>query len=259
MAQSHGTWSLTFRLVTGLSALAIRAGVTPLQQFVTLAAIMLAGIFLFIRPMQDAPPDAHQRPGSRFILPNRATFLLMGYGVISVVVEIVVRNWAIIIVRDIFAPPGWIAACALPVFVGLQTAGRFLSDRVAARIGDVALGRAFCAMTAAGLVMLALAPSVWAALLACAVIGLGTSATYPLTVTAVVRRGDRPATEAVAAFIFLQNILAAAAPVVFGAVAGLSDPRIAVALLLPVVAVAYAFSRELGPQASSAGFSSSRA
>ena len=259
MSLSHGTWSLVFMVVTGISALAIRAGVTPIQQFVTITVVMLAGIQILIRPMPESEAEPGGTASPRFVLPNRATFLLMGFGLISVVVEIVVRNWSIVIVRDIFAPPGWIAATALPLFIGLQTAGRLLADRVAARIGDVALGRAFCVMTAAGLIMLALSPSVWTALFSCAVIGLGTSATYPLVITAVVRRGDRPATEAVAAFIFLQNILSALSPVLFGTVAGLTDPRLAVALLLPVVAVSFAFTRELGPQAGSEGVLSSRA
>lgn len=248
MAQSHGTWSLFFLLVTGLSVLLVRAGVTPLQQYVALSLLVIAATLVFILPMPDAPSSRGPQPLTRFVLPGRSTFLIMGFGLISVVVEIVVRNWAIVIVRDMFAPPAWLAAAALPGFILTQTAGRFLSDRAVARLGNVAVGRLLCATTAAGLLLIALAPVAAVALLGCAVVGLGISATYPITISAVAQRGDRPVGEAVAAFIFLQNILAAGAPVLFGMLAAAAGQRLAVISLLPILAVSWVYARELAVQ-----------
>ncbi len=247
MSRSHGAWSLAFLLTSALAALAIRAGVSPMQQFLAVSAAMAAGTWLIVRPIRpDAPVNAPQRG---LVLPGRSTFLLMGFGMLSVVVEIVVRNWAIILVRDRFDAPDWLSALALPALVATLTIGRLLSDSVAVRTGDVALARGMAVVTAIGIALLVLAPTVAVALAACAIIGLGVSASYPVVVSAVARRGDRPAAEGVAAFIVLQNVLAFAAPVGFGALAEVTDQRIALAFLLPFTLFAWVFAPELKRQA----------
>lgn len=246
MSKSHGAWSAAFMVTSAAGALAIRLGATPMQQFLAVMVFMLAGTVLFVAPMAEGARVTGRPPVRRIVLPDRMTLRIMGFGILSVIVEVIVRNWSIIYLRDTFGAADWIAALSLPAFIALQTLGRFLSDDVAARIGDVRLGRLLAAITLAGLLLLGLAGSTAMGLIACAVIGLGVSSSYPITVTAAARDRHRSQTEAVAAFIILQNLLAFAAPVVFGLAAEASSQRLALFLLLPVPVIAWVFARELG-------------
>lgn len=246
MSKSHGAWSAGFMVTSAIAALAIKVGVTPMQQFITITVMMLAGTFFIVRPLEASLADvAPSTPARRIVLPDRTTMRVMGYGILSITVEVIVRNWSIIYLRDTFGAADWIAALSLPAFIGMQTLGRFLADTVATRIGVIHLGRLMAAITLTGLVILTLTGSTALGLVACAVIGLGVSATYPATINAVARQSHRPQTEAIAAFIVLQNLIAFAAPVVFGLAAEAASQRIALLLLLPVPIIAWFYAREL--------------
>lgn len=246
MSRSHGTWSLVFMLTSGLAALAIRLGVPPITQFIAVSLIVLTGIAICLVPMQNDDASDRPMPTRRFVLPDRTTWLLMGFGLISVVIEVVVRNWSIIVLRDSFGAADWIAALSLPAFIAMQTFGRFASDSISDRIGVVAMGRWMAVLTGAGILVLCITMSAVVGIFACALIGLGVSASYPVVISAVARTTRRPPAESVAAFMFLQNVIAFAAPIAFGALADSTTMRLALAMLLPIPVIAWVFARELG-------------
>ncbi len=247
IAKSHGTWGVGFLIVTSLATLAIRGGVPPLAQFWTLFGVILIGTLVVVAPLRESPPRAHQRAGSEphIALPDRASFLIMGFAMSGIVWEIITRSWSVIYLRDVFGASDWVATLSLPVLVLTQTAGRFLSDDWSSRFGLVAVARALSLITALGVCLLVLTGSIALALLACALIGLGTSVTFPMAMLAVAHRPDRPAAEGMAAFTVLQNLLGFVAPPLFGLAAASTDLRVALALMLPLPFIAWWYAREL--------------
>lgn len=247
IARCHGAWGLGFLAVTSLGALAIRADVSPLAQFWGLFVLIGIATLILIAPLQPSPPRAHQRSGKSplLALPDRASFLVMGFALSGIVWELITRSWSVIYLRDMFGTSDWVASLSLPVLVLAQTAGRFLSDGWSARAGEVTVARALSLITLAGGCLLVATASVPLALAACALIGLGTSVTFPMAMSALTRHPNRPAAESLAAFTVLQNVVGLVAPPAFGLAAASFDLRLALALLLPLPLIALIHAREL--------------
>ena len=247
LARSHGVWGLGFLAASGLSVLAIRAGVTPIQQFWAVAALVIVAALVLIWPLVESPARGHDRAGAapRVALPDRASLRMMGFASFGIVSEIIARSWAVIYLRDAFHTADWIAAAALPAFIAMQTMGRLVTDPLVARLGEVGLGRALAVTGFAGLGLLITAPNVELALVGTALTGLGSSAIYPLAIAALARRTERPSAESMAGFSILQNLAFLAAPVLFGFAAEAMDLRLAMALFLPLPVIGYFYARVL--------------
>ncbi|MFJ2647796.1 MFS transporter [Streptomyces sp. NPDC087420] len=93
--------------------------------------------------------------------------------------EGVANDWSVLHVKDVLGAPASTAALAYGAFATAMTAGRLLTDRVAARVGAVAVLRYGSAVGATGLTLAALAPNVPVALLGWTVVGAGLSGCVP--------------------------------------------------------------------------------
>jgi Major Facilitator Superfamily len=247
LAVSHGAWAAGFLAVSALAAGLIRLGITPAQQFCGLGALSLAAGLALIRGMEDTPDAAATgaTPARRVVLPGRVEAGVMGFALISVITEIQVRSWSIIVLRDMLGAADWIAALSLPAFIAAVAAGRFLADSVERRTGALTFARGMAAVTGAGVALLAFSPSPVVGILACAIVGLGVSASYPLAIAAIARRRAGTETAAISGFIVLQNAIAFVMPVLYGAAAEGWGQRAALLLLLPVSLVAWLTAREV--------------
>lgn len=247
LARSHGIWGIGFLAASGLSVLAIRAGVTPLQQFWAMAALTALAALVVIWPLVESPARAHDRAGKppRLALPDRLSLLMMGFASFGVVLEVMARSWSVIYLRDAFQTEDWIAAVGLPVFIAMQTLGRLVSDPMVARLGEVGFGRLLAVTGFVGLVLVVGAPGVGLALLGTALTGLGASAIYPLVISALARNEERPSTESMAGFSILQNLAFLIAPALFGLATEVMDLRLAMALFLPLPVLGFFYARAL--------------
>ena len=246
LALSHAVWGVGFLVSSSLGALAIRAGVTPLAQLYVLALLVVAGIVLIVAPFRVSPA----RPATgirvaRIALPDWANVRLLGYAASGLVAEMILRNWSVIYLRDIFGTADWLAALSLPMFVLTQTAGRFGLAGLAARFGVAPVAQALTVTTLIGIVMMVAAGGYGVAMLGCALIGLGSAATYPLAFSALARMTGRTSGENMAGFSILQNLLWLVTPPLFGMVASGIDMRLALALMAPLPVLALFHARQV--------------
>ncbi|MYT29927.1 MFS transporter [Streptomyces sp. SID8354] len=93
--------------------------------------------------------------------------------------EGVANDWSALHLRTILDAPAATAALAYGAFATTMTLGRFLADRVAARLGPVAILRYGAAAAAVGLTAAALSPWIPLALAGWAVFGAGLSGCVP--------------------------------------------------------------------------------
>ncbi|WP_432973914.1 MFS transporter [Dactylosporangium sp. CA-233914] len=93
--------------------------------------------------------------------------------------EGVANDWSVLAMRDVLDAPAATAALAYGAFATAMTGGRFLTDRVAARFGSVAIVRYGSALAAVALTLTALSPSVPLAIAGWALFGIGLSGTIP--------------------------------------------------------------------------------
>ncbi|EFG64293.1 MFS transporter, partial [Streptomyces sp. SPB074] len=123
-------------------------------------------------------PGAGAAPRSRTRTPGRI-WLLAALALMLMLSEGVANDWSTLHLKDVLDAPESTAAFAYGAFATAMTAGRFLTDRVAARLGSFAVLRHGAALAALGLTLAALSPSVWAALAGWTVFGAGLSGCVP--------------------------------------------------------------------------------
>ncbi|WP_431038492.1 MFS transporter [Streptomyces sp. P6-2-1] len=122
----------------------------------------------------EATPGTRTRthtPGRIWLLAALAMMLMLSEGVAN--------DWSTLHLKDVLDAPESTAAFAYGAFATAMTAGRFLTDGIAARFGSFAVLRYGSALAAAGLTLAALAPSVRAALVGWTVFGAGLSGCVP--------------------------------------------------------------------------------
>ena len=244
MNRCHGVGSAGL-LVTSILGAAVRgAGVPASVHLLVLAPLAAAAALALVLPLKPAPPRRHVRTSKRgaVALPTMATFLIVGFGISAFLLEGAARTWSIIYMRDSFVSPDWLDSLSLTVFIAFMAGGRLVADRFTERFGPPMVARVLMAIAALGLMLLALAPTPLLGLFGFALTGLGTSAIYPLTLSAAARLPDRPSSENVAAVTMVGSIAVLAAPAVLGSIATHWGIRLTFAVLIPATALSFALA-----------------
>ncbi|WP_446750708.1 MFS transporter [Streptomyces sp. WZ-12] len=125
-------------------------------------------------PSDATAPTPHPRrttPRHIWILATLALLIMLCEGVAN--------DWSVLHLRTVLDAPAATAALAYGAFATAMTLGRLLADRVAARVGPVAVLRYGAGTAAAGLTVAALSPWVPLALTGWAVFGAGLSGCVP--------------------------------------------------------------------------------
>jgi MFS family permease len=249
MNTCHGVWSAGLLLASLTGTFMRGLGVSPTMHFAIILPIVTIGILLVGLPMRAAPPRAHSAAPARIriALPTVMTLLLLGYTIASGLLEGGLRNWSVIFMRDSFTAPAWVDTLTLPAFMTAQAVARLSSDWALGRWGAVRLARALAVISLVGLLLVVFSPNLVVAIIGFALIGLGVSASFPLTTSAAARIGDRPASENVAAVTMSQQILLLGAPALLGWIATSYGIRITFAVLLPPLLLAFYLARYLAP------------
>ncbi|MER7954595.1 MFS transporter [Streptomyces sp. NPDC096030] len=187
MPSFHAAFSLGGMLGAGLGGL-VAGSLSPTAHLLGLTVVGLlltaaAGPVLLRHP-SPAPPEAapaadrtRSRAGSRG--------LVVVFGVIALCTaygEGALADWgALHLEQDLDAHPG-VAASGYALFALTMTAGRLSGTALLERLGQTRTLVAGGATAAAGMLLGALAPNVWAALLGFAVTGLGLANIFPVAV-----------------------------------------------------------------------------
>ncbi|MEU7034578.1 MFS transporter [Streptomyces sp. NPDC046237] len=187
MPSFHAAFSLGGMLGAGLGGL-VAGSLSPTAHLLGLTAVGLlltavAGPVLLRQP-SPAPPEAApatDRPRSR----SGSRGLVVVFGVIALCTaygEGALADWgALHLEQDLDAHPG-VAAAGYALFALTMTIGRLSGTALLERLGQTRTLVAGGATAAAGMLLGALAPSVWAALLGFAVTGLGLANIFPVAV-----------------------------------------------------------------------------
>ncbi|MFD5075000.1 MFS transporter [Streptomyces sp. NPDC058371] len=189
MPSFHAAFSLGGMLGAGLGGL-VAGQVSPTRHLLGLTVIALlvtavAGRTL-LRQEPPAPPD---RPGHQERAPgrldSRTRGLVVVFGLIALCTaygEGALADWgALHLEQDLEAHPG-VAAAGYSCFALAMTIGRLSGTTLLERLGRTRTLVAGGTTAALGMLLGALAPSVWAALLGFAVTGLGLANIFPVAV-----------------------------------------------------------------------------
>ncbi|MFC7921532.1 MFS transporter [Streptomyces cinereoruber] len=187
----HAAFSLGGMLGAGLGGL-LAGSLSPTAHLLglTLVGLALTGVAgpVLLRHPSPVPSEALSAPvaasGPRPGTPaSRRTVLLFGtIALCTAYGEGALADWgALHLTQDLHAHPG-VAAAGYSVFALTMTVGRLSGTALLERLGQTRTLVAGGAAAAAGMLLGALAPTVWAALLGFAVTGLGLANIFPVAV-----------------------------------------------------------------------------
>lgn len=253
MNRAHSFWSFGF-FGAGLAGGAIaQAGLSP-QLHLALIVPVVAGLTLltFGRGYAPAPQRAAEGSGEappRFARPTGAILVLVAVTLSAMLLEGASLDWSAIYMRNVFMAEPWLSALAVATFAVSQALMRFFADGFVDRYSPVDVARTLIGILAVGVLVVFFAPAPAASLLGFAMLGIGTSAIFPLAMSAAAQRTDRPAAINVAALAQISFVIFLIGPPLLGSIAEHWGIRWAFGLGLPLVALSLAASRSLGQAA----------
>ncbi|MFB7643991.1 MFS transporter [Streptomyces sp. NPDC056084] len=186
MPSFHAAFSLGGMVGAGLGAL-VTGGLSPAAHLLGLAGVgllvtALAGRVLLRHPAPVRPSTPNVE-GHR--LGGRARRLVLLFGLIALCTaygEGAMADWgALHLEQDLAAAPG-VAAVGYSLFALAMTAGRLSGTALLERLGQTRTLVAGGLTASAGMLLGALAPTIWLALAGFAVMGLGLANIFPVAV-----------------------------------------------------------------------------
>jgi MFS family permease len=201
MSRAHAFWSLGFFAAGLVGSLIAQTGLeVHLHLMIMIPVIILATLLVLGR----FEPAAHRAGTSseeapRLAKPTMSIMALVAVCISAMLMEGAGIDWSAIYMRNIFgAEPFW-AGLAVATVAGSQGVARFFADSFVERFGPVTVARTLLIVLGAGVLCAFFAPAAWVAYLGFALIGVGSSALFPLAMSAAAQQTDRPAAINVAA------------------------------------------------------------
>lgn len=201
MSRAHAFWSLGFFSAGMVGALIAQTGLSPQLHLMIMIPVVLAATLVVLGQFQ---PAAHRAGSStdetpRLARPTLPIMALVAVCLSAMLMEGAGIDWSAIYMRDIFAAEPFWAGFAVAVVAGSQAFARFFADGFVDRFGPVTVARVLLTILGGGVLLAFLAPSALLAYCGFAMIGFGSSALFPLAMSAAAQQSDRPAAINVAA------------------------------------------------------------
>jgi MFS family permease len=154
-------------------------------------------------------------------------------------------DWSAIFLRDVFGVSPWIGGLGIAAGAIAQSLTRFFADRFVERYQPVRVARTLIVCLGVGVCVVTWSVTPWMALLGLALMGVGTSAIFPLAMSAAARRTDRPAAINVAALAQTSFVIFLLGPPMLGWVAEFAGIRWTFAVSLPLLVVSFWAAKSL--------------
>ena len=250
MSRAHAFWSIGFVAAGLVGAGFAQLGISPQAQLATMVVVVAVLCRLLLGGLQPAAhrPDAHAGEAPRWARPTRVTLVLVACTLAALVLEGAAAEWSAIYMRDVFSATPFMAGAAVATGAATQAAARLVSDRFVERYKPVRVARVLLGLLGAGTLLVLLAPHVAVAYAGLALMGVGTSALFPLAMSAAAQATDRPAAVNVAALAQTSFLAFLVGPPLLGFVATQWGIRWSFGVGLPLVVLAWLAAKALAPR-----------
>lgn len=251
MNRSHAFWSIGFFSAAALGALMAFLGVTPQWHLAgvvllsVLATVLLLGKFE-AAPLREADHSHADTEAARFATPTLAILVLVAVTLPAMVLEGAGFDWSAIYMRDVFGSSAFLGGVAVATGAAAQALMRYFADGFVERHSPIAVARVLLGLLALGCALVFFSGSVWVSLVGFALMGVGSSAIFPLAMSAAAQRSDRPSTVNVASLAQTAFVSFLLAPPLLGMVAQQFGIRWSFGIALPLVFVSLWLSSVLG-------------
>jgi MFS family permease len=250
MNRSHAFWSIGFFSASAIGALMAYLGLCPQLHLAGVVVVCLAGSVVLLGKFEAAPLRAADQRHSdaeppRFATPTAAILVLVAVTLPAMVLEGAGFDWSAIYMRDVFGSTAFWGGVAVATGAAAQALMRFFADGFVERHSPALVARVLLSVLALGDVLVFASPSPWVSLLGFALLGVGSSAIFPLAMSAAAQRSDRPSTVNVSSLAQTAFVSFLLAPPLLGFVAQSFGIRWSFGIALPLVLASLWLSRVL--------------
>jgi MFS family permease len=182
----------------------------------------------------------------RFATPSAAILVLVLVTLPAMVLEGAGFDWSAIYMRDVFGSSAFLGGVAVATGAAAQALTRYFADGFVERHSPVVVARILLTVLALGCALVSFSGLPWLSLLGFALMGVGSSAIFPLAMSAAAQRSDRPSTVNVAALAQTAFVSFLLAPPLLGLVAQQFGIRWSFGVSLPLVLVSLWLASVLG-------------
>ena len=250
MNRSHAFWSIGFFTAAAIGALMAYLGISPqwhLAGVVLLVWVITALLLgkLEAAPLRQADHSHADAAPPHFAKPSAAILVLVVVTLPAMVLEGAGFDWSAIYMRDVFGSSPFWGGVAVASGAAAQALTRYFADGFVERHSPVRVARVLLSVLAVGGLLVLVSPSEALSLLGFALMGVGSSAIFPLAMSAAAQRTDRPSTVNVAALAQTAFVSFLLAPPLLGLVAEHLGIRWSFGIALPLVIASLWLSRVL--------------
>jgi len=248
MNRAHAFWSIGFFTSGLIGAFIAQAGLSPQLHLAIMVPVLIVGTAILLGRFDPAP---HRTGGNtdqapQFARPTLAIMVLVAVTLSAMVLEGAGGDWSAIYMRDMFVVEPFLAGFAVALGAGTQAIARFFADSFVERFSPVAVARTLLAILGLGALLVFFAFNPVMALIGFGLMGVGTSAIFPLAMSAAAQRTDRPASVNVAALAQISFVAFLLGPPLLGFVAEHFGIRWAFGIGIPLVALSLVAAGSLG-------------
>ena len=248
MNRSHAFWSIGFFSAGSFGAFVASLGISPQLHLAIVVPIVVLAMAVTLLDYQPAPP----RPGvsaeaaPHFAAPTAAILILVVVTIPAMLLEGASMDWSAIYMRDSFAAGPFLSGIAVAAFAVSQGLMRFFADGFVDRHSPAEVARVLYMVLLAGCLTVYFSPFALLSLLGFAAMGMGTSAIFPLAMSAAAQRQDRSAAVNIAALAQFSFMIFLLGPPLLGFVAEHYGIRASYGIGLPLIAISLATAGVLG-------------
>jgi MFS family permease len=248
MNRSHAFWSIGFFSAGLFGAQVASFGISPQLHLALVVPIVGLGSYLALHDYAPSPPRGaeadHKAP--LIVAPTWPILVLVVVTIPAMVLEGASMDWSAIYMRDSFGSDKFWQGIAVASFAVLQGLMRFYADGVVERFSPAALARVLFVALGLGCITVVLSPWPILSLIGFAAMGLGTSAIFPLAMSAAAQRNDRASALNIAALAQFSFMIFLIAPPILGFIAHGWGIRTAYGIALPFVLISLVTAGALG-------------
>lgn len=201
MNRAHSFWSIGFFGAGLFGGVLAHLGLSPQLHLALVVPMVAISMALFLGGYEPAPARFASAgdKAPMFARPTLPILVLVAVTLSAMLLEGASIDWSAIYMRTVFESGPFIAGFTVALFAFSQATTRFFADSFVDRHSPSGVARVLLATMAAGVLIVFFSPAPILSMLGFALLGIGSSAIFPLAISAAAQRTDRPAAINVAA------------------------------------------------------------
>ncbi|TGQ95504.1 MFS transporter [Mesorhizobium sp. M8A.F.Ca.ET.208.01.1.1] len=259
MNRAHSFWSAGFFGAGLFGGAMAHLGLSPQLHLALVVPIVAISMAIFLGGYEPAPARfaVTSDKAPMFARPTLPILVLVAVTLSAMLLEGASIDWSAIYMRAVFESGPFVAGFTVALFAFSQATTRFFADSFVDRHSPSGVARVLLATMAAGVFLVFFSPAPFVSMLGFALLGVGSSAIFPLAISAAAQRSDRPAAINVAALSQISFTAFLLGPPLLGFVSDHWGIRSAFGIGIPFIILSLLTVGSLGARRSSSATSAS--